>query len=490
VDNHIDDPWATPPQMQDRPVAEPPKSAQSPERQSAEDMIKSKPKRGLVKYIAIPAAIGLAGWMFWPHPHKNPGQAKVDAPVSVDANGGASILHAAEDARSDSDKKARDAAKAAADAAASATRGMTPNTFAATPTVGRNPNAAAMAAMDDATPDSTGGNGGSGNGSSRAAAQKRNQAAEDARDEKLAEIAASEIQSNGVQVLKSTDDGSGAGGSGTPGAKETPQQMGERLTKELQEQQQSAAGEMDKALTLAGTLGNSGSGQQEALVSPGGIGAAAQQDKWLKAQASTDGQLEHEHAKPDGDVIQEGTPIRTALITGLNTDAPGKVTALVTSDVYDSATGNDLLIPRGSRVVGAINHNTQNGQERVLVALTRLILPDGEWIDLSNASGAEMDGEGGLTGDVNNHFFKMFGSALVIGAATLLLDKSSQNVTVSQGLGTTQLGGTIFAQTLNDVITQLLSKNKDIPPTITRDAATEFIFVVQRDMVMTPYHRS
>lgn len=483
VDNHIDDPWASPPQTQDRPVVEPPKSAQSPDRQSAADMIKSKPKRGLLKYIAIPAALGLAGWMFWPQPHKNPGQAKVDASVSVDANGGASILQAAQQAQSDSDRKARDAAKAAAEAAAAASKNGQPATFGSSPTVGRNPNAAAMAAMGDSQ-DATTGNG-------RAAAQKRNQAAEDARDEKLAEISASEIQSNGVQVLPASDkDGSAAGGSGVAGAKETPQQMGERLTREILAEQQKASGDMDKVLSLAGTLGNGGSAQQEALVSPGGIGAASQQDKWLKSQASSEGQLEREHAKPDGDVIQEGTPIRTALITGLNTDAPGKITALVTSDVYDSATGNDLLIPRGSRVVGSYDHNVQNGQERVLVALTRLILPDGEWIDLANASGAEMDGEGGLTGDVNNHFFKMFGSALVVGAATLLLDKSQQNVTVSQGLGTTQLGGSIFAQTLNEVISNLLSKNKDIQPTITRDAATEFIFVVQRDMVLTPYHRS
>jgi type IV secretory pathway VirB10-like protein len=483
VDNDIQDPWAVPPQTQDRPVVEPPKSAQSPDRQSAADMIKSKPKRGLLKFIAIPAALGLAAWMFWPQAHKNPGQAKIDASASVDANGGASILQAAQQAQSDSDRKDRDAEKAAA-----AKNGQ-PST-SGSPTVGRNPNAAAMAAMGDANQDSTTGNG-NGHATAAGAAQKQNQAAADARDEKLAEISASEIQSNGVQVLPASDkDGSAAGGSGAAGAKETPQQMGDRLAKELLTQQQNESGEMDKALSLAGTLGSGGSAQQEAIVSPGGIGAASQQDKWVKSQTSSEGQVEREQAKPAGDVIQEGTPIRTALITALNTDAPGKITALVTSDVYDSATGNELLIPRGSRVVGAYDHNVQNGQDRVLVALTRLILPNGEWIDLANATGAEMDGAGGLAGDVNNHFFKMFGSALVVGAATLLLDKSQQNVTVSQGLGTTQLGGSIFAQTLNEVISNLLSKNKDIPPTITRDAATEFIFVVQRDMVLTPYHRS
>nr|WP_241023843.1 TrbI/VirB10 family protein [Burkholderia sp. Ac-20365] len=232
------------------------------------------------------------------------------------------------------------------------------------------------------------------------------------------------------------------------------------------------------------------SGQQNASAIPIVAGPAAQQDKWLASQSSDGDQVLRQHSKADGYIISEGTPVRTVLITGLNTDTPGVVTAQVTSDVFDSATGNALLIPRGSRVMGKYDHDIKNGQDRVLVALTRLIRPDGTWIDLASASGAEMDGKGGLEGDVNNHFWKIFGSSLVIGAATLLLDKSQTTTTVSQGLGTTQMGGTIFAQTLQDVLNTLLSRNKDIPPTISRDAGTEFIFIVRRDMSLTPYHRS
>ncbi len=77
----------------------------------------------------------------------------------------------------------------------------------------------------------------------------------------------------------------------------------------------------------------------------------------------------------------------------------------------------------------------------------------------------------------------------MIGAATLLLDQSQQNVTINQGLGTTQMGGTIFAQTLQQVVTDLLSRNQNIPPTLTRSGGTQFIFMVRHDLALSPYYR-
>ncbi|KAF7963345.1 hypothetical protein AWV80_10475 [Cupriavidus sp. UYMU48A] len=146
------------------------------------------------------------------------------------------------------------------------------------------------------------------------------------------------------------------------------------------------------------------------------------------------------------------------------------------------------MIPKGSTLTGSYNHDIKVGQGRVLIAITRLIRPDGSWIDLSGTTGSEMDGTSGLESDVNNHFWKIFSSAMVVGAATLLLDKSQQNVTVNQGLGTTQLGGTIFAQTLQQVVAGLLSRNKDIPPTLSRSGGTEFIFMVRNDLALTQYY--
>jgi type IV secretory pathway VirB10-like protein len=52
-------------------------------------------------------------------------------------------------------------------------------------------------------------------------------------------------------------------------------------------------------------------------------------------------------------VIQAGSIIPAALITGIRSDLPGQVTAQVTENVYDSPTGRYLLIPQGSKLIGA-----------------------------------------------------------------------------------------------------------------------------------------
>ena len=185
--------------------------------------------------------------------------------------------------------------------------------------------------------------------------------------------------------------------------------------------------------------------------------------------------------------VYEGTVVRSVLITGVNSDIPGTVTARVTSTVYDSVTQRIPLLPAGSVLRGVYRNEVQVGQTRVLIAMQRLILPNGTWIPLSGASAADMQGMSGLDADVNNHFLKIFGSSLVVGAASLLASKSSQNVTVNVGAGGTQLGGSVFAQSLSETVRTMLQRNLNIQPTLTGDAGSEFLFVVSRDTLMSPW---
>ncbi|MFP3637936.1 TrbI/VirB10 family protein [Paraburkholderia sp. SIMBA_054] len=478
MSNPIDNPFDKIPDTADRPMADAPKSEQSPNRAASSDMTRRKPKRSLQLYLVPVVLVLVVAMLFWPTEKKRPTVAKADQ-QSVAAANGQDVLRAAQDAQSTSEGKAK---QAAAQAAAAANGGL--------PNGKVDPNAAAAAAIGTGNYAQAADGNPNGNASRPNAQQQQNQqeanaqqAALDKAEQKRAEIASSEILANNVETLRTNGTG---GGLATSSQRETPDQLRARLLGDLASQQQQQASTLDKAMQLAATAGGGQGGGATQIV----VGAAAQQDKWLASQGGDGDQVLKQHARPEGYVISEGTPIRTVLITGLNTDTPGTVTAQVTSDVYDSATGNALLIPRGSRVIGSYDHNVKNGQDRVLVALTRLVRPDGTWVDLASSSAAEMNGQAGLEGDVDNHFWKIFGSSLVIGAATLLLDKSQTTTTVSQGLGTTQMGGTIFAQTLQDVLNTLLSRNKDIPPTISRDAGTEFIFMVRHDMSLTPYHRS
>lgn len=197
-----------------------------------------------------------------------------------------------------------------------------------------------------------------------------------------------------------------------------------------------------------------------------------------------------EHAAYVQPVLMQGSIIRAVTVSGIDTDLPGSITARVVSDVYDSVHASQLLIPRGSVLVGRYSSTFKVGQSRVLVAMNRLILPNGKWISLSGTPAADGQGMSGMPADVNNHFLKMFGASFVIGAASLLLPNSQQNVTINVGTSGTQTGGTVLAQSLQQTVQTLMQRNLNIPPTGTVAPGTEFDFMVAKDMLMTPYSRS
>ena len=104
-------------------------------------------------------------------------------------------------------------------------------------------------------------------------------------------------------------------------------------------------------------------------------------------------------------ILQAGTLIPAALITGIRTDLPGQITAQVTENVYDSLTGRYLLIPQGARLVGEYDSGVSAGQRRVLLVWTRLILPDGTSLVLDRLQGADVSGYAGLEDRVDRHWW-------------------------------------------------------------------------------------
>lgn len=211
-------------------------------------------------------------------------------------------------------------------------------------------------------------------------------------------------------------------------------------------------------------------------------------DQFLKAHQQDDGASPIlEHAAYTSPVLMQGTVIRAVTVSGIDTDLPGSITARVTSNVYGSVNAQHLLIPMGSILIGRYSSDFKVGQSRVLVAMTRLILPDGKWISLAGTPATDGEGMSGMPADVNNHFFKMFGASFIIGAASLLLPNSQQSVTVNMGTTGSQTGGTVFAQSLQQTVQTLLQRNLNIPPTGTVDPGTPFLFMVSRDMLMQPY---
>ena len=103
-------------------------------------------------------------------------------------------------------------------------------------------------------------------------------------------------------------------------------------------------------------------------------------------------------------VVQAGTVIPAALITGIRSDLPGQITAQVTENVYDTPTGRARLIPQGARLIGIYDSQVAFGQSRVLLVWTRLMMPNGRSIVLERQPGADTAGYAGLEDRVDNHW--------------------------------------------------------------------------------------
>lgn len=445
-------------------------SIQEPGRETVEELTRGKRKKGKTAGFFLVLAL-LAGALYYMYgmPDEPAGRRRQNVETFAPSEtAGATVVSGAKAAEVQAEQQRRQAA-----ASAAAAQGVDPNAAAA----------AAIGTGQSGSASPTGSGGAAASAAAQAAAAAETAAKQEAKEraEKEATIAASPLQANDVQVLRSEE-------SGRSGAPKSPSdQLAQSLSDRMNASQAAADRQMERVMQMSTSFGGQG-GNGAGTNTGAPLNGASQQDQWLASQKSDAGTVTQMHPAPGMPIVSEGTPVRAVLLTGLDTDNPGRVKAMVTSDIYDSVSGRVLMIPKGSTLTGSYNHDVKVGQARVLIAITRLIRPDGSWIDLSGTTGNEMDGTSGLESDVNNHFWKIFSSAMVVGAATLLLDKSQQNVTVSQGLGTTQLGGTIFAQTLQQVVAGLLSRNKNIPPTLTRTGGTEFIFMVRNDLALTQYY--
>ena len=128
--------------------------------------------------------------------------------------------------------------------------------------------------------------------------------------------------------------------------------------------------------------------------------------------------------------LMAGTVIAAALVTGINSDLPGQTIATVTQNVYDTVTGNFLLVPQGSRMLGQYDSQVAYGQRRVLLVWTRLIMPDGSSITLDRLQGVDPGGYSGLEDRVDSHWGRVFAGA----ALSTLLGVNSQLVAQDQSV--------------------------------------------------------
>jgi len=185
-------------------------------------------------------------------------------------------------------------------------------------------------------------------------------------------------------------------------------------------------------------------------------------------------------------VIQAGTIIPAALITGIRSDLPGQVTAQVTERIYDAPTGRACLIPQGARLIGSYDSQVAFGQSRVLLVWTRLIMPNGRSIVLERQQGADAGGYSGLEDEVDNHWKELLGAAalstvLSVGSELGAGADNGNNTAILQAL---RLGA---ANSLNQTGQQIVRRNLNIQPTLTIRPGFPVRVIVNRDLVLEPY---
>ncbi|MDP1751441.1 MAG: TrbI/VirB10 family protein [Reyranella sp.] len=182
-------------------------------------------------------------------------------------------------------------------------------------------------------------------------------------------------------------------------------------------------------------------------------------------------------------VLQAGTVIPAALVTGLRSDLPGQITAQVTENVYDTPSGGSLLIPQGARLIGVYDSQVSFGQSRLLLVWTRLLLPNGYSVVLERQPGADATGQAGLEDGVDHHWGSLFKAALlstILAVGTELgSDQNDSDIVRALRRGT--------GDTLNQAGQQVVRRNLNIQPTLTIRPGYPVRVIVTRDLVLEPY---
>jgi type IV secretion system protein VirB10 len=217
-------------------------------------------------------------------------------------------------------------------------------------------------------------------------------------------------------------------------------------------------------------------------------------------------------------VIAQGKVLDAVLETAINTDLSGSARAIVSRDVY-SESGKNILIPRGSRLLGDYSSTVTFGINRVKVTWSRLIRPDG--VDISIASpGIDEIGHAGVAGELDNHVARSMSIAVLTSvidiAAAIYADKQAEPTTVTStvqpttGITSTtnpdgtvsatqaaSTGSTVTSGTINNeqqaymdavdnigsVGKGILDKTNGMKPTITIDQGTALKVFVNKDLV-------
>ena len=183
-------------------------------------------------------------------------------------------------------------------------------------------------------------------------------------------------------------------------------------------------------------------------------------------------------------VLFEGTILETVLINRLDGGFAGPVECLLSTDVY-SSDRQHLLIPAGSKLLGETKRVDTFGQTRLAVVFHRLLMPDGYSVSLDQFRGLNQIGDTGLRDQVNNHYLRIFGVSLAIGAIGAVAEGGTTGSLNASGSDLMRQG---FAQGTAQSSAQILDKFLNIMPTVTIREGHRVKVYLSGDLVLPDYH--
>lgn len=197
-------------------------------------------------------------------------------------------------------------------------------------------------------------------------------------------------------------------------------------------------------------------------------------------------QTKLEYSAPNDSTLGVGTIIPVRLLTGINTDVEGQVTAQILTDVYDTATGTKLLIPQGSKLMGAYEKKSvSNG--RIPINFKQLVFPNGGcWTIADNLIAVDGEGYAGIAGKVNRHTGAKISAGAVGSAIAALGSVAAGNVSTNSN---TYTAGQIAAQgavaNLINSTSSLMKEASNIPNTVTVEQGYEFNVYVTNNITFS-----
>lgn len=179
----------------------------------------------------------------------------------------------------------------------------------------------------------------------------------------------------------------------------------------------------------------------------------------------------------------QGSVIRARLITGINSELPGQITAIVTSDIYDSVKGRYLLIPRGTKVIGMYSSDVKMNAQRLFAGFSRLIFPDGSSLNLGAMPGQSLDGYAGIDANVDTHFLKNLLSGFLISTI-----QSTQEITADEYIYSKDHSSFVkrssknFVDNVADSSSKALTESINFSPTLDVEPGFMFSIAITKDI--------